>query len=162
MPGGVSGHTLGPTSPGMIMYGWWLLSHWMSGAGQISWAEDVGLFYQWGGRGRKEVRQMDGGKLLDRDLWVRTGILGGWTSAGGWDFVDVLLGSASGHKGNTSSNLCRTMYGGIARWDKAVAQEEERSLRATSGLDGETQWRSDRWDHRKYWHFWPCFFCHGW
>lgn len=31
-------------------------------------AEGMGLFYQRGGRGRKEVRQMDVGKLLDRDL----------------------------------------------------------------------------------------------
>lgn len=30
----------------------------------------MGLFYQRGGRGREGVRQMDVGKLLDRDLWV--------------------------------------------------------------------------------------------
>lgn len=30
-------------------------------------------------------------------------------------FVDVLLGSASGHKGNTTHSLCRTVCGGLAR-----------------------------------------------
>lgn len=35
-------------------------------------------------------------------------------------FVDVLLGSASGHKGNTTRSLCRTVCGGLARRDKAV------------------------------------------
>lgn len=35
----------------------------------------MGLVYQRGGRGRKEVRQMGVGKLLDRDLWVGPRIL---------------------------------------------------------------------------------------
>lgn len=38
-----------------------------------------------------------------------------WLEQVGAIFVDVLLGSASGHKGNATSYLCRTVCGGLAR-----------------------------------------------